>query len=182
MNNIIKWYIVRVIGGQEFKIKRYMENEIKRLDLSDSIQKVIVPSERVVQISNGRKIHREKVFFPGYVIIYANLIGEIPHVIREIPGVIGFLTENKGGDPVSVREGEINRMLGKIDKSKDLERVSVPYKIGDPVKVVDGPFNGFDGVIKNIQEDKRKIEVIVKFFGRSTPLELGYMQIDRIIS
>ena len=113
--------------------------------------------------------------------IQANLSGEIPHIIKSITNVIGFLGETKGGDPVPLRQSEINRMLGKVDElSVQNENVAIPYVIGETVKVIDGPFNGFDGTIENINEEKRKLEVMVKIFGRKTPLELSYMQVEKI--
>jgi transcriptional antiterminator NusG len=176
-----KWYVVRAIGGQENKVKNYIENEITRLNIADYIEQVLVPTEKVIQIRDGKKINKERVYFPGYIMIEANLSGEIPHIIKAIPGVIGFLGEVKGGDPVPLRKAEVNRMLGKVDElSIQNENVVIPYIIGESVKVVDGPFNGFDGSIEKINEEKRKLEVMVKIFGRKTPLELSYMQVEKI--
>jgi len=176
-----KWYVVRAIGGQENKVKNYIENEITRLKIADYIEQVLVPTEKVIQIRDGKKIHKERVYFPGYIMVEANLSGEIPHIIKAIPGVIGFLGEVKGGDPVPLRKAEVNRMLGKVDElSIQNENVVIPYIIGESVKVVDGPFNGFDGTIEKINEEKRKLEVMVKIFGRKTPLELSYMQVEKI--
>ncbi len=176
-----KWYVVRAIGGQENKVKNYIENEISRLKIADYIEQVLVPTEKVIQVRDGKKIHKERVYFPGYIMIEANLSGEIPHIIKAIPGVIGFLGEVKGGDPVPLRKAEVNRMLGKVDElSIQNENVVIPYTIGESVKVVDGPFNGFDGTIEKINEEKRKLEVMVKIFGRKTPLELSYMQVEKI--
>lgn len=178
---IKKWYVVRAIGGQENKVKNYIENEIARLNLSDYIDQVLVPTEKVIQVRDGKKINKEKVYFPGYIMIEANLSGEIPHTIKSIPGVIGFLGEVKGGDPVPLRKSEVNRMLGKVDElSVKNENVAIPYIIGESVKVIDGPFNGFDGSIEKINEEKRKLEVMVKIFGRKTPLELNYMQVEKV--
>ncbi len=176
-----KWYVIRAIGGQENKVKTYIENEIARLEMTDYVDRVLVPTEKVIQIRNGKKINKERVYFPGYVMIEANLSGELPHIIKSIPGVIGFLGEVKGGDPVPMRKAEINRMLGKVDElSLQNDNVMIPYVIGETVKVIDGPFNGFDGTIEKINEEKRKLEVMVKIFGRKTPLELSYMQVDKI--
>lgn len=176
-----KWYVVRAIGGQENKVKNYIENEIARLNISDYIEQVLVPTEKVIQIRDGKKVNKERVYFPGYIMIEANLSGEIPHIIKTIPGVIGFLGEVKGGDPVPLRKAEVNRMLGKVDElSVQNENVVIPYIIGESVKVIDGPFNGFDGTIEKINEEKRKLEVMVKIFGRKTPLELSYMQVEKV--
>ena len=176
-----KWYVVRAIGGQENKVRSYIETEISRLGLSDFVEQVLVPTEKVIQIRNGKKIHKERIYFPGYIMVEANLSGEVPHVIKSVTGVIGFLGETKGGEPVPMRKSEINRMLGKVDElAVQNDNVAIPYTVGETVKVVDGPFNGFDGVIENVNEEKRKLEVMVKIFGRKTPLELSYMQVDKI--
>lgn len=176
-----KWYVVRAVSGQENKIKTYIENEISRLGLGDYVDQVLVPTEKVIQIRNGKKINKERVYFPGYIMIQANLSGEVPHIIKSITNVIGFLGETKGGDPVPLRQSEVNRMLGKVDELA-LEadaNVAIPFTIGETVKVIDGPFNGFDGMIEKINEEKRKLEVMVKIFGRKTPVELGYLQVEK---
>lgn len=177
-----KWYVVRAVSGQENKIKAYIENEISRLGLEDFVDQVLVPTERVVQIRKGKKVHKEKVFFPGYIMVQANLAGEVPHIIKSITNVIGFLGETKGGDPVPLRQSEVNRMLGKVDELaiEADANVAIPFTKGETVKVIDGPFNGFDGTIEKINEEKRKLEVMVKIFGRKTPLELSYMQVEKL--
>jgi len=180
-DSVKKWYVVRAIGGQENKVKTYIENEVARLGLDDYVDQVLVPTEKVIQIRNGKKINKERVYFPGYIMIEANLSGELPHVIKAVTGVIGFLGETKGGDPVPLRKAEVNRMLGKVDElAVQSENVAIPYVLGETVKVIDGPFNGFDGTIEKINEEKRKLEVMVKIFGRKTPLELSYMQVEKI--
>ncbi|WP_298765816.1 transcription termination/antitermination protein NusG [uncultured Polaribacter sp.] len=180
-DSVMKWYVVRAIGGQENKVKAYIETEISRVGLSDYVSQVIVPTEKVVQIRNGKKVNRERVYFPGYIMVEANLSGEVPHVIKSITGVIGFLGETKGGEPVPMRKSEVNRMLGKVDElSVQDENIAIPFSTGETVKVVDGPFNGFDGTIEKVNEEKRKLEVMVKIFGRKTPLELSYMQVEKI--
>ncbi len=176
-----KWYIIRAVGGQEKKVKDYLENEINRLNLQDYISSVLVPTEKVVQIRNGKKYHKERVFYPGYVLVEANLSGEIPHIIRSIPGVMGMLGEEKGGDPIPLRKNEVNRLLGKVDElAVASENVIIPFTIGQTVKVIDGAFNGFEGTIEKINQERRKLEVMVKIFGRKTPLELSYMQVERV--
>lgn len=180
-DSVKKWYVVRAIGGQENKVKTYIENEIARLGFTDSVNQVLVPTEKVIQIRNGKKVNKEKVYFPGYIMIEATLTGELPHIIKSVTGVIGFLGETKGGEPVPLRKTEVNRMLGKVDElAVQNENVAIPYIKGETVKVIDGPFNGFDGTIEKINEEKRKLEVMVKIFGRKTPLELSYMQVEKI--
>ena len=180
-NSVKKWYVVRAVSGQENKVKAYIETEINRLGMSDYVSQVLVPTEKVVQVRDGKKISKDKVYFPGYVMIEANLIGEIPHIIKSITSVIGFLGEVKGGDPVPLRLSEVNRMLGKVDElSVNVDTQSIPFKIDETVKVIDGPFNGFNGTIEKINEEKRKLEVMVKIFGRKTPLELSFMQVEKV--
>lgn len=176
-----KWYVVRAVSGQENKVKTYIENEVNRLGLGDFIDQILVPTEKVIQIRNGKKINKERVYFPGYIMVQANLAGEIAHIIKSVNGVIGFLGETKGGDPVPLRQAEVNRMLGKVDElSVNDENVNIPFTIGETIKVIDGPFNGFNGTIEKVNEEKRKLEVMVKIFGRKTPLELSYMQVEKI--
>ncbi|VXB03954.1 transcription termination factor [Flavobacterium sp. 9AF] len=180
-NNVKKWYVVRAVSGQENKVKAYIESETLRLGVSDYVSQVLVPTEKVVQIRDGKKMAKEKVYFPGYIMVEANLTGEVPHIIKSIPGVIGFLGETKGGEPVPLRMSEVNRMLGKVDElSVKVDNIAIPFSVGETVKVIDGPFNGFNGSIEKVNEEKRKLEVMVKIFGRKTPLELSFMQVEKI--
>ncbi|MBP6126823.1 transcription termination/antitermination protein NusG [Flavobacterium sp.] len=180
-NNVKKWYVVRAVSGQENKIKAYIEQEVNRVGMADYVSQVLVPTEKVVQVKDGKKISKERVYFPGYVMIEANLTGEIPHIIKSITGVIGFLGETKGGEAVPLRLAEVNRMLGKVDElSVTTENINIPFSIDETVKVIDGPFNGFNGTIEKINEEKRKLEVMVKIFGRKTPLELSFMQVEKV--
>jgi transcription termination/antitermination protein NusG len=180
-NNVNKWYVVRAVSGQENKVKAYIETETARLGMADYISQVLVPTEKVVTVRDGKKVAKDKVYFPGYIMIEANLTGEIPHIIKSIPGVIGFLGETKGGDAVPLRQSEVNRMLGKVDElSVQVDTVAIPFTIGETIKVIDGPFNGFNGTIEKINEEKRKLEVMVKIFGRKTPLELSFMQVEKV--
>jgi transcriptional antiterminator NusG len=140
---------------------------------------VLIPTEKIYQIRNGKKVSKERIYFPGYVLIQAALVGEIPHIIKNITGVIGFLGE-KGGEAVPLRISEVNRILGKVDQlSQKDEEMENTYMVGENVKVIDGPFNSFSGIIEEINEEKKKLKVMVKIFGRKTPLELGYMQVEK---
>lgn len=180
-SSVKKWYVVRAVSGQENKVKAYIETETVRLGMEDFVSQVLVPTEKVVQVKDGKKIAKEKVYFPGYIMVEANLTGEVPHIIKSIPGVIGFLGETKGGEPVPLRMSEVNRMLGKVDElSVKIDNVAIPFSIGETIKVIDGPFNGFNGTIEKVNDEKRKLEVMVKIFGRKTPLELSYMQVEKI--
>lgn len=175
-----KWYVLRAIGGKEKKVKEYVESEIERLQLHDYIAQVLIPQEKVYQIRNGKKISKERNYFPGYVMIEAALVGEVPHILKSVPNVIGFLGD-RDNNAVPLRPSEVNRILGKVDElaDSDKEELNVPYFIGETVKVIDGPFNGFNGVIEEVNEDKRKLQVMVKIFGRKTPLELSFLQVEK---
>jgi transcriptional antiterminator NusG len=174
-----KWYVVRAISGKEKKIKQYIEVEIGRLGMSNLVNQVLIPTEKVYQLKNGKKVTKERSFFPGYILIEAALAGEIRHAIKNVTGVIGFLGD-KNGDPVPLRLSEVNRILGKVDELAESDaELSNSFIVGEPVKVIDGPFNTFSGVIEEINEEKKKLKVMVKIFGRKTPLELGYMQVEK---
>jgi transcriptional antiterminator NusG len=174
-----KWYVIRAISGKEKKVKEGIESEIARLNLHDYVSQVLIPVEKVYQIRNGKKISKERNYFPGYVLIEAALVGEIPHILRQVPNVLGFLG-TKNDEPVPLRISEVNRILGKVDElaEKD-EEITVPYFVGETVKVIDGPFNNFTGVIEEVNEEKKKLKVMVKIFGRKTPLELNFLQVEK---
>jgi len=175
-----KWYVLRAIGGKEKKVKEYIEGEIASAGLQDYVSQVLIPTEKVYQIRNGKKISKERNFYPGYVLVEAALVGEVPHILRNVTNVIGFLGDTKGGDPVPMRLSEVNRILGKVDElTGSDEELTVPFVVGETIKVIDGPFNGFNGIIEEINEEKKKLKVMVKIFGRKTPLELGFMQVEK---
>ncbi|MCX6190874.1 MAG: transcription termination/antitermination protein NusG [Flavobacteriia bacterium] len=162
-----KWYVVRAVSGKEKKVKEYLELEIARHKLTEYVSQVLIPTEKVFQIRNGKKINKEKAYLPGYVLLEAALIGEVQHVIKGIPNVIGFLGGKKGGEPVAMRLSEVNRILGKFDElSETEEELRIPFTIGEAVKVIDGPFNNFSGTVDEINEEKKKLKVMVKIFGR----------------
>ena len=162
------------------KVKELLELEIDRHKLNDYVEQVLIPTQKIYQIRNGKKISKEKNYFPGYVLINAALIGEVEHVIKSLTNVIGFLGATKGGDPLPMRQVEVNRILGKVDElSVSDEEMDIPYVVGESVKVIDGPFNNFNGIIEEINEEKKKLTVMVKIFGRKTPLELNYMQVEK---
>lgn len=173
-----KWYVVRVISGQEKKIKAYIESELKREGMEENVSQILIPMEKVVQLKNGKKTTKERNYYPGYIMMEANLEGEMVHIIKNVLGVVGFLGSKDRPEPL--RASEINRMLGRVDALNESgDNVEVPYLVGEPVKVIDGPFNGFSGVIEEINEEKKKLKVIVKIFGRRTPLELNYIQVEK---
>ena len=175
-----KWYVVRAVSGKEKKVKEYLELEIARMKLTDYVNQVLIPTEKVFKIQNGKKVNKEKAFLPGYVLIEAALVGEVTHVIKSIPNVIGFLGTEKGGEAVPMRMAEVNRILGKVDElSITEEELKIPFVVGESVKVIDGPFNNFSGIVDEINEEKKKLKVMVKIFGRKNLLELSYMQVEK---
>lgn len=175
-----KWYVVRAISGKEKKVKELIDMEIQRSDLGAHVAQVLIPMEKFFQIRDGKKVSKERNFFPGYVLLEADLTGEIAHTIKNMPNVIGFLGAEKGGEPVPLRQAEVNRILGTVDDLADADATTInPYHLGESVKVIDGPFNGFNGVIEEINEEKKKLKVMVKIFGRKTPLELSFMQVEK---
>ena len=173
-----KWYVVRAISGKEKRVKEYLESEINRLNLHDYISQILIPTEKVFQIRKGKKISKERNYFPGYVLIEAELTGEIPHIVKNVPDVLNFLGTK--GSPEPIRESEVKRILGKVDELAEMgEEVNIPYIVGETVTVIDGPFNSFSGIIEDINHEKKKLKVMVKIFGRKTPLELGFMQVEK---
>ena len=187
-----KWYVLRAAGGKEKKAKEYLEKEIERRGLQDLVSQVLVPTEKVYRIRDGKRVCSERLFYPGYVLIEAELTGELQHIIRnEIPHMSGFLTEKqdvKRGDgktqveklPTPIRQDEVDRILGKKDEMADTEAVTVvDYQVGDAVKITDGPFEGFDGTVEEIVEDRSKLKVMVMIFGRKTILELNFTQVTK---
>ncbi len=180
----LKWYVVRVVSGQEKKIKSYLETEVGRQKLEEYIPQVLIPSEKVYEMRNGKKRVRERNYFPGYVLVSADLShGEAHHIVTSIPGVIGFLGSNDGGaskTPVPLRQSEINRILGKVDEADEFEeKLETPFIVGESIKVMDGPFSGFTGTVEEVFEERKKLNVMVKIFGRNTPVELNYMQVEK---
>jgi transcriptional antiterminator NusG len=172
-----KFYVLRAVNGKENKVKEYIEAEIKNNHLDEYIAQVIIPTENVIQQRNGKRVIKEKTYLPGYIIIEAILVGEIVHFLKNINYIIGFL----GGDhPVPLRSSEVKRILGTVDALQEqAEEFDVQYMVGETVKVTFGPFTGFHGEIEEIDSDKKKLKVMVRIFGRKTPLELGYMQVEK---
>lgn len=174
-----KWYVLRTFSGREKKVKQYLEQEIERLGLEEKIEEILIPTEQVFEMRGGQKRSREKRFFPGYILIHGHLDSSILHVIDNTPNVIGFL-ESGGEGPSPLRPDEVQRILGRIDEAREAgEKPEIPYKVGDAVKVVDGPFSDFSGVVEEVFPEKAKVKVMVSIFGRKTPLELDYLQVEQ---
>jgi transcriptional antiterminator NusG len=172
-----KFYVLRAVNGKENKVKEYLESEIKNNNLQEYISQVIIPTEKIIQTRNGKKIHKERAFLPGYIIIEAALVGEVVHFLKSVNFIIGFLG---GTHPVPLRPAEVSRILGKADELQEQpEEFDVDYVVGETVKINYGPFTGFHGEIEEIYPDKKKLKIMVKIFGRKSPLELGYLQVEK---
>jgi transcriptional antiterminator NusG len=173
-----KFYVLRAISGKENKVREYIESEMKNSDLGQYVLQVLIPTEKTFTVRNGKKVIKERAYLPGYVLVEASLVGEVAHRLRNIPNVIGFL----GGleNPVPLRSTEVSRVLGTVDELQEQENeIDLQYFTGETVKVTYGPFNGFSGVIEEVNADRKKLKVIVKIFGRKTPLELSYVQVEK---
>jgi len=175
----MKWYVLRAVSGKEAKVKEYLEALMKHdRVLEANVGQILLPTEKYAQLRNGKCVVKEKLFLPGYVLVEANLQGEVAHTLRFTPNVLGFL----GGldNPTPVRQSDINRILGTAEETAiRTEEVSIPYNVDDSVKVTDGPFSGFTGIIEEVNAEKHKLKVNVKIFGRKTPLELSFNQVEK---
>lgn len=180
-----KWYVLRVVSGKERKVKEYLDKEVNRSGWSETIKQVFLPMEKVYKVQNGKKVMREKNYFPGYVMIEVSdgkLNDDMVQHISNVSNVMHFLTDGKGakGNIISLRKAEVNKMLGKVDEMNDQGIVmNEPFIVGETIKIIEGPFNDFNGVIEEVNDDKKKLKVTVKIFGRSTPVELNYMQVEK---
>jgi transcriptional antiterminator NusG len=173
-----KWYVLRAVSGKEAKVKEYIEAELKHNEkLASCVSQVLLPVEKHASLRNGKRVVKEKLSLPGYVLVEADLKGDIASTLRFMPNVLGFL----GGmsTPTPVRQADVNRLLGNAEESEIEDFTDIPYTVGETVKVTDGPFNGFHGVIEEVQADKHKLKVMVMIFGRQNPLELSFMQVSK---
>ena len=179
-----EWYVVRAIGGKEQKVKEYLEAEIRHNHLEDYISQILIPTEKVYTIRNGKKISKEKVSYPGYVLVEAAFVGQIPIIIRNTPNVLGFLGDTKDDsrkmNATPLRPQEVSRILGRVDElSSQEEEHEIPFVVGEIVKVTDGPFSSFQGTIEKVDNESKKLKVSVKIFGRKTPMELSFTQVEK---
>ena len=177
----MRWYVLRAISGKEGKVKEYVDAQVAQGDYKGNVSQVLIPTEKVVSVRNGKRYVKERCHLPGYVLVECILKGETQAMLRNTPNVLGFLGETKASDkPMPVREDEMKRLLGVVDEMADVpEDMPIPFVVGDAVKVTDGPFNGFDAVIEEVNNEKKKLKVSVKIFGRKTPLEVGFMQVAK---
>jgi transcriptional antiterminator NusG len=181
-----KWYVLRVVSGKERSVKEYLDKDISRSGWTEIIKQVFLPMEKVYKVQNGKKVMREKNYFPGYVMLEVTdgkLTDDIVQHISNITNVMHFLTDGKGskGNIISLRKSEVNKMLGRVDEMNDQgATMSEPFIVGETIKIIEGPFNDFNGVIEEVNDEKKKLKVTVKIFGRSTPVELNYMQVEKL--
>lgn len=181
-----KWYVLRVVSGKERSVKEYLDKDIQRQAWGDRVKQVFLPMEKVYKVQNGKKVMREKNYYPGYVMIeiaQGKLTDDMVQHISGISNIMHFLTDGKGskGNIISLRKAEVNKMLGRVDEMSDAGiSISEPFIVGETIKIIDGAFNDFNGVIEEVNDEKKKLKVIVKIFGRSTPVELNYMQVEKL--
>ena len=176
-----QWYVLRAITGKEKKAKEYIDKEVARRKLESTISQVLIPIEKVYQIRRGKKVSKDRILFPGYIFIETVLTPEIQHILVDISHVVGFLGDGTRQNVVlPMRPSEVIRMLGNVDAIHDKEEQMItPFCVGEAVKVIDGPFNSFSGTIEEVNDEKKKLKVMVKIFGRKTPLELSFMQVEK---
>lgn len=171
-----KWYVVRTFTGHEAKVKLSLEAEIKRLELQDKIQEIIIPQETVFEVRGGKRKTKIRNFLPGYIIVHTHLDKKIKDIISNLPSVVSFVGTKT--QPTPLQQHEIERILGRVEERKSIETIETSFEIGDPVKVIDGPFNGFNGTIKEVNNEKQKLKVEVGILGRKTPVELDFRQVE----
>ena len=175
----MKWYVLRAVSGKEAKVKEYIEAAMKHDPvLAANVGEVILPTEKYAMMRNGKRVIKERLYLPGYVLVEASLQGEVAHTLRFMPNVLGFL----GGldNPTPIRQSEVNRILGNAEESAvETAELAIPFSVDETVKVTEGPFSGFSGVIEEVNSEKHKLKVMVKIFGRKTPLELNFTQVEK---
>ena len=176
-----EWYVLRAISGKEAKVKEVLDAQIKNTDLGHYVFQVLIPTEKVLTTRNGKKVVKERTLYSGYVFVQANLTGEVEYELRNTTNVIDFLRGRaKGAKPETLRESEVMRMLGRADDlQQPVDEVLADYRIGEPVKVLAGPFSGFSAVVCEVSTERRKLKVEVKIFGRGTEVELDYSQVEK---
>ncbi len=172
----MEWYVLKSYSGKEKKIRETILLEAEHQGLKEMIPEVLVPSENIMEMREGKKRVRNKVFFPGYVLVQMELTRETQYLVENIPGVMSFVGPK--GKPIPLQPEEVKRVMGEVERKDGREVMAVPFKLGDPVKVIDGPFIDFRGVVQEVNEDKRKLKVMVSIFGRPTPVELDFLQVE----
>lgn len=173
-----RWYVLHVYSGFENKVKESIEEKAAKQGLDDAIEEILVPMEEVVEVKRGQRVNAERKFFPGYVLAKLDMNDNVWHLIKNTPKVSGFLGSG-GNKPVPISEAEAQRIITQVQEGVDRPRPSVVYDIGEEVKVTDGPFASFNGIVEEVDEEKAKLKVSVSIFGRSTPVELEYGQVEK---
>ena len=174
---VMDWYSLRVMSGKEKSIETSILREVNENDISSEVEEIFVPFEKIVQVRNNKKQIKEKMFFPGYILIKMNLTANTKYIVENTPGVLSFVGP-KGKSPVPLRDNEIKRIFGEVERKEGVEILEAPFKNGDAIKVIAGPFIDFTGFVENVNEDKQKVKVSISIFGRPTPIELDFFQVE----
>ncbi len=173
-----RWYVLHVYSGFENKVAEGIRDKAKKLGLAERVEEIMVPTEEIVEVRRGQKVNTERKFFPGYVLAKLDMDDDVWHMIKNTPKVSGFLGSG-GNKPVPITQKEAERMMKQMQEGVERPRPSIVYDIGEEVKVTDGPFASFNGVVEEIDEEKGKLKVSVSIFGRATPVELEYSQVEK---
>jgi transcriptional antiterminator NusG len=173
-----KWYVAHTYSGHEQKAKKYLESEVINRDLQDKVGRILVPTETITEMRQGKRASVVKKFLPSYILIEMELSKETQHLVTSTPGITSFVGTK--GKPVPLRESEVKRLLGQVERGKTRDYEEVPFKAGDSVKVVDGPFTDFSGFVSEVNMERKKIKVMVSIFGRPTPVELDFLQVQPV--
>lgn len=172
------WYVIHVYSGFEKKVAQSIEEQARQTGMAEQIQKVLVPMEEVVEVRRGTKINSERKFFPGYVLVQMEMTDETWHLVKNTPKVTGFLGGR--GRPTPISEAEAQRIMHQVEEGLDRPKMSVSFEIGDQVRVSDGPFTSFNGNVEEVDEERARLKVSVSIFGRATPVELEYSQVEKL--
>ncbi len=173
-----KWYIVHTYSNFEKKVAEEIKRQAKLQDLEDLVEDVLVPTEDVVEVRRGHKVNAERKFLPGYVLLRAKLTDEVYHLVNNVAKVTGFL--GQGNKPMPLRQGEVDRILNQVTEGAERPKSTITFEIGEQVRVSDGPFTSFNGVVEEVDEARSRLKVAVSIFGRATPVELEYTQVEKV--
>lgn len=174
-----RWYIVQAYSNFERKVAEDIRQKVAQKKLDDLFEDVIVPTEKVVEMRRGRKVDAERKFFPGYVLVKMEMTDEAYHLVKNTPKVTGFL--GSGAKPMPVTEAEVQRIVGAVEEGVERPRPTIRFEIGEKVRVTDGPFQSFDGVVESVDEERARLRVSVSIFGRATPVDLEYGQVEKTV-
>ena len=174
-----KWYIVHAYSNFEKKVAQHMRDQAKQRGLEEHFSEILVPTEDVIEVRRGRKINSERKFFPGYVLVKMEMTDEAYHLVKDTPKVTGFLGAAGGTKPLPVSEREVQAIIGAVEEGVERPKPTIRFDIGETVKVIDGPFASFDGQVESVDEDAARLRVAVSIFGRPTPVDLEYNQVEK---